>query len=496
MLIDTNNPPSLDAKQNHWLYNCLDCCVTQDVLAETEKQLDPLSSMVYKFERAQWAPALEMMLRGVRIDRTVREELKANLEAKRGKIIHILDLFAHAVWDRPLNHNSPKQLKDIFYSVMGFPEQHKFDKGKRKVSTDREALEKLHPYLYARPLVNCILALRDIDKKLSVVNMRLDPDGRFRCTYNPSGTETGRYSSSASAFRTGTNGQNITDELRKMFIADPGMKLGYADLEQAESRGVAYITGDEDYIEACESGDLHTTVAMMIWPRLPWPGDPKGNRKLADQIFYRYFSYRDISKRGGHGSNYRGKPPHMAKILKVAQSLMQEFQENYFRSFPGIPAWHDSTASELHANGYLITPLGRRRFFLGRRYDDATLREAIAYRPQSMIGDILNIGLWRLWRANIVQLLGQVHDAVFFQYPEQLEDTILPKVVSLLTVPTPVTAREKTRLLTIPVEVSVGWNWSKYDEQDNAYGIRKWKGPGSDDRTRPTGLALLDRVIR
>lgn len=496
MFIDTNNPPSLDSKQNLWLYNAIDCCVTQDVLAETKQQLDQLSSMIYKFELAQWAPALEMMIRGVRIDQTKRRALQQDLGLKRSKVLHILDLFAHAVWDRPLNHNSPKQLQEFFYSVMGLPEQHKIDKGVRRVSTDREALEKLYPYLYARPLVNCILALRDIDKKLSVLNMKLCPDGRFRCSYNPSGTETGRWSSSASAFRTGTNGQNITEELRSMFIADPGMKLGYADLEQAESRGVAYITGDEDYIQACESGDLHTTVAKMIWPRLSWPHDPKGDREVADQKFYRHFSYRDISKRAGHGSNYRGKPPHMAKILKVQRALIEEFQDGYFSAFPGIAAWHDTTASELQANGYLVTPLGRRRFFLGRRYDDATLREAIAYRPQSTIVDILNTALWRVWKANIVQVLGQVHDAIVFQYKEDLEDILLPQVLSLMRVKAPITARGVTRVLEIPVEVSVGWNWQKYDKLDNPYGIKKWKGPGSDTRSHPTGFALLDQLVR
>lgn len=497
MLIDTNNPPALDAKQNLWVYNALDCCVTQDVLAETKSQLDPFSSLVYSFERAQWAPALEMMLRGIRIDNRVREELRQDLSAKRTRILHILDLFSHAVWDRPLNHNSPKQLQEFFYGCMKLPEQHKFDKGVRRVSTDREALEKLYPHLYARPMINCILALRDIDKKLSVVNMKLCPDGRFRCSYNPSGTETGRYSSSASAFRTGTNSQNISDELRRMFIPDPGMKLGYADLEQAESRGVAYITGDVDYIEACESGDLHTTVAKMIWRELPWPHEPKGDRALADQPFYRHFSRRDISKRAGHSSNYRGKPPHMAKTLKVQRSLIEAFQENYFQAFPGIPKWHQTTASELHSQGYLITPLGRRRFFLGRRYDDATLREAIAYRPQSTIVDILNIGLWRVWRSNLVQVLGQIHDAILFQYPEHLEAELLPKVLELMRVPVPINGR----VMEIPVEVSVGWNWAKADDE-NPYGLRKYKG-GSDDRicpehisNPPTGLALLDKRIR
>ena len=52
---------------------------------------------------------------------------------------------------------------------------------------------------------------------------------------------------------------------------------------------------------------------------------------------------------------------------------------------------------ELQATGNLITPFGRRRQFWGRLDDEHYARKAIAYLPQSTIGDLLNKGLYRVW---------------------------------------------------------------------------------------------------
>jgi len=78
----------------------------------------------------------------------------------------MLNLFAHAVWDKDLNHNSPVQLKSMLYEYLNLPVQIKYEKGKQKVSTDREALEHMiEEYPRARPFCKTIITLRDIDKQ-------------------------------------------------------------------------------------------------------------------------------------------------------------------------------------------------------------------------------------------------------------------------------------------------------------------------------------------
>src|SRR5262249_22730307 len=151
---------------------------------------------IYNFERAIQAPYLDMMLRGFRIDQISRDRAAADLRAKIEVIDQKLQLYAGAVWDRPLNPRSPKQLKDFFYSSMRLPEVWLNQKGERKLSTNREALEKLETYLHARPIISCILGIRDLSRQLQVLETDIDADGRFRTSYNIAGTETGRPSSS------------------------------------------------------------------------------------------------------------------------------------------------------------------------------------------------------------------------------------------------------------------------------------------------------------
>jgi DNA polymerase I-like protein with 3'-5' exonuclease and polymerase domains len=488
--------PNLDAHTQHQVYNGLDCCLTFEIFETLERQLqqknDQSNALIYSFERGMQAPALELMERGWLIDPIERANGKTLLSKRKQVLIEILNAFGQAFWDRDLNANSPKQMKEFFYDRMRLPVQYKSDKGVRTISTNREALEKLYDYFYARPIINTILAIRETSKKLSVFETEISNDGRMRTSYNIAGTETGRWSSSSSADGSGTNLQNITPELRRMFVADPAWKLCYLDLEQAESRVVGLlvwrVANDPTYLDACESGDLHTTTARLVWPGLGWTGEPKADRVLADVLFYRGFSYRDMSKRGGHGTNYFGTPRTMARHLKVEERVMAQFQASYCGpigtpggAFPGIRHWQAWVGRELLLHQSLTTILGRKRIFYGRPGDDATLREAIAFEPQSVVGDILNCALWRVWKHEPrVQILGQVHDAIVFQYPDNptTESDILTNVLALTRIP--ITANNRT--ITIPSECKIGYNWANADPAHKLYadgnpmGLVKWGG--------------------
>ena len=220
----------------------------------------------------------------------------------------------------------------------------------------------------------------------------------------------------------------------EVFVADPGMKFAYIDLEQAESRLVGAIEWnlfhDGTYLDACESGDLHTTVCRLAWgDQLKWTDDIKANRAFAEQPFYRQHSYRHMAKVLGHGTNYNGQPYTMAQHTKLDQKLIANFQLRYFAAFTAHKRWHAAVAETLRRDGFLVSLSGRRRWFFGRRDDDATIREAIAYDPQGSVGDILNRGMLQVWRTKKVQVLLQIHDAILIQYPEDRENEIVPAML-------------------------------------------------------------------
>lgn len=471
-------------RQSDWIYNAMDCCLTCEVFEHLNNQVnkDDNASCSYHFVSAMQGPAMAMAMRGIRINVCKRVELINDLKIRIDKLQYQLDVLAEAVWDKGLNPRSPKQLKTFLYDVMGFPEQMEYNsqKKQRTVSTSSAALEKVAINYLARQFVAHILRIRDLSKKIGTLRTGIDKDNRMRTSYNVCGTETGRWSSNSNAFRTGTNLQNITNELREIFIADEGMKMAYIDLEQAESRAVAYLAGDTNYINACENGDLHTDVARMLWPDA-----------TLDQILKEPFSgihtRRDLSKRCGHGTNYYGKPPTIAKHTGgIDVKVVEEFQYNYFTAFPGIPQWHQDIATQLQKDGAITTPMGRKRIFFGRHNTDDTLREAIAFGPQSLVGELLNLGMYRVWEkldlgTGEIQLLAQVHDAILIQYPDKGYDyelDLFDRITSLIQVPIKVRGRE----MIIPASVEgVGWNWRKYDVDKNPDGL---KGLSEDDRNR------------
>lgn len=487
----------LDPETALWVYNGLDACITEEILPEIKSQLDEHSSTIYSFERALQAPALEMMLRGLPVNEAKRAVMRDEFEARDSRLREILNTLAQAVWGRPLNPNSPKQLKEFFYGVMKIPEVTVYDKGTRRVSTNREALEKIEAYFYAKPIVRTITSIRDNLGVLKVLRKGVDSDSRIRTSYNIGGTETGRWSSSFNAFGTGDNLQNWTEEVRRVICAHEGWKFSYVDLETAESLATAYLSGDPSYIDACETGDVHTAVARLVWPDLDWTGDLAKDKALAETPYYRHFTRRFMCKKGGHGSNYYGKPFTIAKHMKVETEIVEGFQATYFGRFPGIPAWHKEIGRRLSLDGYIVTPFGRKRYFFGRTNDDATLREAIAYGPQSLVADALNLGLYKLWQKIHqeelpIQILAQVHDAVLITYPEEFERRLIPVVCQTLPVSVPVNGR----VLTIPAEASVGWNWEKQGDT-NPDGLRKWSGNDSRERQEYPAEAptLLDRLV-
>lgn len=524
---------SLDHNSKEWVYNGLDCAVTLEIRDVLRQQLTNTTASTYEFSKALQAPILEMGMRGVLVDESRRQtalksfnEQIAVLQAQLDRIVgegigfDVSPVKSPNGWS--LWWRSHTRLKNLFYDVMGLPPVRKRNsKGQYAPTVDRDALEQLAmKYFLAEPVVLHLLALRDIDKKATWLKTEIDTDGRMRTSFNIAGTNTGRLASAYSDFGTGGNMQNVDRELRSVFVADPGMKFGNLDLEQGDARNVAAICwqlfvdkyGEEyagSYLNACDSGDLHTYNSKLIWPEKPWTGDLKADKKIAEEIFYRQDSYRQMSKKGGHGTNYYGTPRTMAKHLKVAVPIIEEFQIRYFGAYPVIgtynprktdpknelPNWHNYVKNQLQESHTLTTMMGRQRQFFGRSFEDTTIREAIAFEPQSLTADIIDTGLLRLWRSRRVQLLVQVHDSILFQYPEEEEDEIIPWALETLKV---YFELKKGRQFFVPTEAKTGWNWGDYVDQGmvdkalkegkkpptlNVDGLNKWKGHDARVRT-------------
>jgi DNA polymerase I-like protein with 3'-5' exonuclease and polymerase domains len=413
-------------------YNAYDVALTHEISGALSQLPEP--GPIYNFSRALQGPVMTMMLRGILVN-THEVEKQVKLHRENLKIIEeILKKIIGAVWDEPWKTNakgeatlpnSNTQLCNLFYSHLGIPAITKKIKGEVKMPMDRDILEKIqNGYFQARPIISLILAHRDTTGILEVLEAGIDEDHRIRSTINIASTSTGRFSSAKSTTGSGQNIQNITEDLRRIFVADKGKKIAAIDKSQAESREFGFLCGklfdDWSYLDMIEKSDPHTYTARLVWTDLPWTGDIKLDRKIAEQPFYRHLTYRDMSKRCSHGTNYLGKPYTISTEIKVPPKLVANFQEKYFDAFPVVTRLHTWVAQELQTKGYLINVFGRRRDFFDRHESNETLKQAVAFLFQSATADDLNLGLWRLWNymdlSGRIQLLLQLHDAVYFQY--------------------------------------------------------------------------------
>lgn len=191
-----------------WTYNCKDCVVTWELYYELKRIVNELNlTEQNQFQQDLFYPVMRMMLRGVRLDLKLKDKISIELmEAIREREELLNFMVGHS-----LNPNSPKQMKEFFYEELGMKMQKvKTPEGMRP-STNSDSLQKLariEPLI--KPIVTTIEEIRSL--KIFLSNFALagvDSDGHIRCSYNISGTETFRFSSSKNVFGTGANLQTI-----------------------------------------------------------------------------------------------------------------------------------------------------------------------------------------------------------------------------------------------------------------------------------------------
>lgn len=464
--------------------------------------------------------------------------------------------------DKPFNANSVKQKLQLFYHFFGSPNnsanfapetnigklfevveppwqktrginvyKSRGQNGEYSPSTDRGCLEKIQKRAdasdnrdasyWAQPFISCCLAIADYTKTLGFLKCKLE-DGIFRSTFSIS-TKTGRMASRSNSQGYGWNAQNISPPLRVILIAPEGYKVGACDYEQIESRNVGAICytlfGAVAYLNAGESGDLHSLACSMVWDNLPWPSDftlswlekhgpfppdmIRAAKKIAGQEFYRGKSRRDVSKTLGHGSNYLGQPFQMAKHSHIDIKLVEHYQQVYFEAFPEIQQWHNHTIEQVQVYQEITTipPFNRKRQCFGRPSDDSVIREMVAYAPQSMAADYTNRALLNIHKEVLtgklpLKLFLQKHDEIGFHYQPEDEQLVLARVCDIMEQPYTLTDPSgNTREWKIPVEAQVGWSLGhKGRDGSNPDGLIVYQG--TDERTRVKNpFNLLELIL-
>jgi DNA polymerase-1 len=451
------------AGDNLALYNARDCAATyalQRVLETSlreEKLLDFYLNMVHP----RIEPVVFMGCRGLRVDEDMRQKMLNELLAEKEAYEAIVSAYN-------INPKSPAQLQQLLYDQFKLPVQR--NKKTKKPTTDAKAIKKLSKIATgeAKIFLDAFMKWKKLESSLSKdVGVEPDPTtGCVHCGYNICGTETGRFSSSSNAWDSGTNLQNRQKKYRAMFVPHKeGNVFVACDSVQAEAYVVAWIADDENLIEAFLSGkDLHVYTAAQMY------GVPES--AVTKEM-------RTIGKRIRHACNYSMSKVTLAEIMEISQAEAAELIERYHMTNPALrKVYFPNIDRLLQQQGYLITPLGRRRIFNGRPGDAKTSREAYAFIPQSTVGDLVIRALYHFYqytKNSPIALAVQIHDENIFETPIELAREAALKLKELMEYKMEITTfTGKTRELVIPCDFKTGYNLGPYDEKTNPRGLRPW----------------------
>jgi DNA polymerase-1 len=373
----------------------------------------------------------------------------------------------------PVNLDSHMQVQKVIFGFLGLPII--FNK-KGKVSVDKDILNRLLKKHPDQVIIKDILRHKKLSKLVSTyTELEAELDDRIRTAYG--WVSSFRLNSTESHFGSGGNLQNIpvrTEEgleIRKLFIPDPGMVLLAADLVQAEAMEVAWLSDDQELIEAFLARvDVHWENAKRIF-KLPL--NVEYNK--TEPVLIRYFDepilmkkLRDIAKTVVHAGNY-GMGPYKLQSILILQGIWLELGlcklliEEAARARPLRTVWQQRTAEEVRIGRVLYNCFNDRKEFRGR-VSSSLYNSAYSFRPQSVVGRILQFGIQTISEeVELFEPLLNVHDEVVGQCrPEDIEQVKpqIEKALMITHVPNSATGKE----LTIPCDFKVGPSWGEMRE--------------------------------
>lgn len=434
-----------DDEQMFRRYNCQDVAYTYEIWQALSRLIDQSQMRgPYTFQMSLFAPVLDMMVRGIKVDYTARHNLTKRIGDRKSEIECRLEaMVGETVGCDPRKsskwYRSPQQMCRLFYDEMNLPVV--LNRKTKKPTTDWDALEKLK-VRNKNPAFQ--LMCEDLQEygTLDVYTStfladNLDPDGRARCSFNVAGAETMRFSSSENAFGSGMNLENLPRDkvlnVRSMFTPDPGYVILDFDLEQADLRVVVCEAECVFLQDLLEKGqDVYTTIAREYYN---------------DSTITKQDDRRQIFKGVIHAFDYVAGSRTVSENFGLAFSEVERARRWYFAKCPEVPRWHNRVDTNLRSRRSVTNAYGYRRVYFDRL--ESVLTQATAWIAQSTVAVTINKGLRAIYdKAPFAQLLLQNHDSLVMQIPhDRCNEPTLNKLRDLLLIPIPY----PTKPLIIPV---------------------------------------------
>lgn len=485
--------------QEYYRYNALDTWATANVWIQQLLQAPDWARKNYQLEFPLVYPCLLAEMTGLKRDPERLIAARSEVDAEEATVLSSLQ---KSIAIPSFNPGSPVQVKKLL-SVLGCSDIDSSNEKDLNKAALRHPLNNL--------IISKILTIRGL-RKLASTYLRLPSDakqtgihageggakelnGFILYALNPHGTDTGRLASREHHFWCGLQIQNIPrgKEVKQTITATDGFYLGECDLEQAESRDTANISGDTNLIAAVSgTRDFHSVNASAFFGVSYEAIYDDTAGKTKDK------KLRDLAKRVNHGANYNMGPGVLIDTMgldkiweagrllklpfsdpkKIAEHLLAQFHKTY----PSIKRdYYASVINEIGIRRSLTSRAFHHTEYNERNYDarryieegdwtrycfgkpdksKSDLNSYVAHCPQSLNARTLNEAFLRVFyeialpNPTTFRLHAQIHDSILFSY----SDSNLPaRVRECMEIP--VTVRDVSgtyRTFTVPAALKLG----------------------------------------
>jgi DNA polymerase I len=285
-----------------------------------------------------------------------------------------------------------------------------------------------------------------VDALPQLVNPRT---GRVHTSFNQTGTETGRLSSSEPNLQNIPARTEMGREVRRAFVAGrPQSVFLAADYSQIELRILAHITHDAKLVEAFTAEeDIHSATAAEIFS-VPIDAVTPEMRRFAKTVNFGII----------YGMSDYGLSTRAGLSRQEAGEYITQYKEKY----PRVWEYLEETKRQAARQGYVSTLLGRRRRLPeinspNRQVKMAAERMAINMPIQGTAADVIKLAMIDLHRklqqlGSDSQLILQVHDELVLEVPaadlREMRDLVSATMESAMQMSVP-----------LKVDVEAGPNW-------------------------------------
>ncbi len=421
-----------------------------EVLSERVSN-ENLEKVYEEFEKPMIQILSKLESSGIKVDDTYLKKLSKKFEER----LTTIEKEIYKISRKKFNIGSPKQLGEIIYNDLKIAKLKKTKKG--SLATSAKILEDLA--LTGHKFPKLVLEWRQVSKLKSTYTDALQDHiskktKRVHTSFLLAATNTGRLASSD------PNLQNIPiktsdgKEIRKAFVADKNNILISADYDQIEMRILADMADVKELKKAFKNNqDIHSLTASQVF------NVPIG--KVTDD-------FRRKAKAINFGIIYGITQYGLAKQISVSNEDALNFINSYFKKFPEIKDYMNSTIKICRKQGFVTNIFGRRIHLRGINDKNFSVRAfqeraAINAPIQGSAADIIRLAMIRidkiLEEKKKAKMLLQIHDELIFECLKKDENEVKKIVKETMTS----ISSSDHHMFSIPLEVSVnsGNNWGE-----------------------------------